>query len=172
MTLARCVGVGVALLGAACGPKLEPASRVRALVARPHQDTIRFEAPAGARRCSGAPGGWGLLLQGVRAGNGVVVWLRGRGADSLAAGVWPLLQRGDTVSTRGATVGVRYMTNDVAHGLVLDSGAVEVRGTGRVVALVARGAGLEPAAGGRVALEASFEAVPLDADTVSCRPMS
>jgi len=64
------------------------------------------------------------------------------------------------------------MTSDVAHGLVLDSGAVEVRDTGRVVALVARGTGLEPAAGGRVALEASFEAVPLEVDTVSCRPMS
>jgi len=46
------------------------------------------------------------------------------------------------------------MTSEVAHGLVLDSGAVEVRDTGRVVALVARGTGLEPAAGGRVALEA------------------
>jgi hypothetical protein len=64
------------------------------------------------------------------------------------------------------------MTNDVAHGLVLDSGAVEVRDTGRVVALVARGSGLEPAAAARVALEASFEAVRLEADTVSCRPMS
>ena len=172
MTLPRFVGVGLALLGAACGRKPEPASRVRALVARPHQDTIRFEAPAGAKRCSGASGRWGLLLQGSRAGNGVVVWLRSRGPDALAPGPWPLLQRGDTVSPRGATVGVRYMTSEVAHGLVLDSGAVEVRDTGRVVALVARGTGLEPAAGGRVALEVSFEAVPLEVDTVSCRPMS
>ncbi len=172
MTLPRFVGVGLALLGTACGRKPEPASRVRALVARPHQDTIRFEAPAGAKRCSGASGRWGLLLQGSRAGNGVVVWLRGRDADALAPGPWPLLQRSDTVSPRGATVGVRYMTNDVAHGLVLDSGAVEVRDSGRVVALVARGSGLEPAAAARVALEASFEAVRLEADTVSCRPMS
>lgn len=145
---------------------------MRAVVARPHQDTIRFEAAAGAKRCGGVSGKWGLLLQGSRAGNGVLVWLRGRGADALAPGPWPLLQRGDTVSPRGATVGVRYMTSDVAHGLVLDSGAVEVRDTGRVVALVARGTGLEPSAGGRVALEAWFEAVRLEADTVSCRPMS
>ena len=145
---------------------------MRALVARSHQDTIRFEAPARAKRCSGAAGTWGLLLQGSRTGNGVVVWLRGRGADALVPGRWPLLQRGDTVSPRGATVGVRYMTSDVAHGLVLDSGAVEVRDTGRVVALVARGTGLEPAAAGRVALEASFEAVSIEADTVPCRPMS
>ena len=172
MTPLRLAGVGLALLGAACGRKPEPTSRVRAFVARPHQDTIRFEVPAGAKRCSSASGAWGLLLQGSRGGNGVVVWLRGRGADALAPGPWPLLQRGDSVSPRGATVGVRYMASDVAHGLVLDSGAVVVRDTGRIVALVARGAGLEPAAGGRVALEASFDAVPLEADTVSCRPMS
>jgi hypothetical protein len=102
----------------------------------------------------------------------VVVWLRGSGKDSLAPGAWPLLQRGDTASPRGATVGVRYMSNDVAHGLVLDSGAVEVRQAGRVVTLVARGTGLEPAAAGRVALEAWFEAVPLEPDTVSCRPIA
>jgi len=60
----------------------------------------------------------------------------------------------------------------VAHGLALDSGAVEVRETGSVITLVARGTGIETAAGGRVALEASFDAVPLEADTASCRWIS
>jgi len=113
-----------------------------------------------------------MLLQGSTGGNGVILWLRaGRGGgDSLAAGPWPLLQRGDTVSPRGATVAVRYMLNEVAHGLPLDSGAVEVRQTGAVVTVVARGTGLETMAAGRVALEASFDAVALETVTVSCRP--
>ena len=110
------------------------------------------------------------MLQGSNEGNGVVVWLRGSGADSPAGGPWPLLQRGDTVSPLGATVGVRYMMSDVAHGLALDSGAVEVRQTGGAITLVARGTGMETMAAGRVALEASFDAVPLETDTVSCRP--
>lgn len=163
------MGVALALLGVACGRAPEQVSRVRARVAPPHRDTIRFEAPARAKRCSGGPG-TGLLLQGSSEGNGVVVWLRGSGADSLAGGPWPLLQRGDTVSPRGATVGVRYMMTDVAHGLALDSGAVEVRGTGGTITLVARGSGMETAAAGRVGLEASFDSVPLETDTVSCRP--
>jgi len=74
------------------------------------------------------------------------------------------------VSPRGATVAVRYMLNEVAHGLPLDSGAVEVRQTGGVVTVVARGTGLETMAAGRVALEVAFDAVPLETVTVSCRP--
>jgi len=80
------------------------------------------------------------------------------------------LQRGDTVSPRGATVGVRYMFHEVAHGLSLDSGRVDVRETGHAFTVVARGTGLETMAAGRVALEASFEAVPLETDTASCQP--
>jgi len=62
------------------------------------------------------------------------------------------------------------MMSDVAHGLALDSGAVEVRQTSGAITLVARGTGMETMAAGRVALEASFDAVPLETDTVSCRP--
>ena len=155
-------------MGAACGRAPEQVGRVRALVARPPKDTIRFDAPARARRCSDSTRSrGGLLLQGSSEGNGVVVWLRG--SDSLAGSQWPLLQRGDTVSPRGATVAVRYVLSEVAHGLTLDSGAVEVRETGGVITVVARGTGPEVAAAGRVTLDASFDAVPLEADTVSCR---
>jgi len=163
------VSVVLALMGAACGHAPEQVGRVRALVARPHNDTIRFEAPARAKRCSGGTGRAGLLLQGSSEGNGVVVWLRGSRPDSPTGGPWPLVQRGDTVSPRGASVGVRYMMNEVAHGLALDSGAVDVRETGGVITVVARGTGIETAVGGRVALEASFDSVPLETDTVSCR---
>ena len=160
------------MLGAACGSAPEQAGRIRALVARPPNDTIRFEAPAHATRCGGGTGRGGLLLQGSSNGNGMVVWLRatGGGADSLAGGTWPLLQRGDTVSPRGATVGVRYMFHEVAHGLSLDSGTVDVRETARAFTVVARGSGHETMAAGRVALAASFDAVALEPDTASCQP--
>jgi hypothetical protein len=159
--------VALALLGAACGSASEQAGRVRVRVTRPPKDTIRFEAPARARRCGGRKG---LLVHGSSGGNGVVVWLRTGSADSLANGPWPLLQRGDTMSRHGATVGVRYMMGDVAHGLPLDSGTVEVRKVSGVLTIVARGTALDATASGRVGLEASFEAVPLATDTVSCRP--
>ena len=157
------------MTSAACGGASEQGGRVHALVAFPRQDTVRFEAPARARPCSSGSGKEGLLLQGSAGGNGVILWLRGSGGGSPAAGPWPLLQRGDTVSPRGATVGVRYMMKDVARGFTLDSGVVEVRATGAVLTVVARGTGLETAAAGRVTLDASFDAVPLATDTVSCR---
>lgn len=162
----------LALLAAACGsaPSREPAGRVRALVTRPPKDTTRFEAPARASRCSGRDSSriHGVLLRGSRTGNGVVIWLRS--PDTVASGAWPLLQRGDTASPRGATVAVRYMVKEIPHGLTLDSGAVDVRRDDRGLTVVARGAGLESAIMGRVRLEASFDPVPLGTDTVPCRP--
>ena len=139
---------------------------MHALVTRAPKDTVRFDAPARASRCGGAPTS-GVLLQGAEGGNGVVAWLRG--LDSSLTGSWPLLQRGDTVSPRGATVAVRFMVGDIAHGAPLDSGAVQVRERAGVLNVVARGAGLETAGAARVSLEATFEAVPLGADTVPCR---
>src|SRR5207248_9966971 len=115
-----------------------------------------------ARGCRGGAGGGGLLLQGWSEWNGVVLWLRegGSRADSQAGGAWPLLQRGDTVSPRGAAVGGRYMMGDVPHGLPLDSGAAEVRGADGVLTVVARGTGLDVTAAGLVGLEAALAAVP------------
>ena len=158
----------------ACGsaPPEDPAGRLRALVTRPPSDTTRFEAAARASRCSGGDStparGWGIFLRGSRAGNGVAVWLRS--PDTVANGAWPMLQRGDTVSPRGATVAVRYMVKEMPHGFALDSGAVDVRADGRGLTVTARGVGLESAIAGRAFLQAWFEAVPLGADTVPCRP--
>src|SRR5439155_6941976 len=129
--LPRFFALTLAVPGAACGSASEQGGRVHALVAFPRQDTVRFEAPARARRCGGGPGKEGLLLQGSADGNGVILWLRGSGGGP-PAGPWPLLQRGDTVSPRGATVAVRYMMKDVARGCALDCGVVEVRSTGPV----------------------------------------
>src|SRR2546422_46002 len=149
LKLPRLFALALAVPGAACGSASEQGGRVHALVTFPRQDTVRFEAPARARRCGGGPGKEGLLLQGSADGNGVMRSLRGSRGGTPAAGPWPLLQRGDTVSPRGATVGVRYMMKDVARGFALDSGVVEVRATGAVLTVVARGTGLETAEIGR-----------------------
>jgi len=140
------------------------------VIRSPH-DTVRFEAPASARPC-GRPAPGGVVLHGATGGNGVLLWLRS--PDSLAGDTWPLVQRADTVTRRGAIVALRFMIGDVAHGVALDSGAVSLtrgRGEGgRSSALTAtiRASGLEATTAGRVAVEASFESVPLARDTVSC----
>jgi hypothetical protein len=109
-----------------------------------------------------------VVLQGASGGNGVLVWLRYR--DSLAVGDQPLLQRADTVSPRGAVVAVRFVSGAAAHGVALDSGTVSVTraGRGRRISARARGVGLEPVGAGRVAVDASFDGVPLASDTVPC----
>jgi hypothetical protein len=139
---------------------------VRALVTRPPKDTLRFEAAAEASRCTG--GGGGAVVQGMREGNGVLVWLRF--ADSLGAGDWPLLQRGDTVSPRGAVVAARFQAGGSAHGVALDSGVVTVTPHPDGLAVAARGSGLEVGGAGRVSLDAEFRGLALRADTVACRP--
>lgn len=137
---------------------------MRALVTRLGKDTARFTAPATARHC--AHGG-GVVLQGATGGNGAIAWLRT--PDSLAAGPWPLLQRGDAVARRGATLAIRWIAGDVAQGAALDSGTVAVARTARDITVRASGSGLE-ASIGRVMLEARFAAVPLGPDTVTCAP--
>ena len=121
--------------------------------------------PATAHRCSG---GRSLLLQAAdEHGNGVLVLLRY--GDTLATGPFPLIALGDSITPRGANVAVRYMKGDVAHGLSLDSGRVDLTGSGDSLAARAHGTGLED--GVRVALEAAYEGVSRRAavDTVPCR---
>ena len=139
--------------------------RLRATVVRPEPDTIHFSAPAAALSCSD---GRSLLLQGAgEHGNGVLVRLRY--SDSLGSGAFPLIALGDSVTPRGANVGVRYMKGDVAHGLALDSGGVDLTASGDALAARVRGSGLE--SGVRVAVDAAFAGVPLPSsgDTVPCR---
>jgi hypothetical protein len=135
---------------------------------RPEHDTIHFAAPAAALGCSD---GRSLLLQGAgEHGNGVLVRLRY--SDSLGPGSFPLMALGDSITPRGANVAVRYMKGDVAHGLALDSGGVDLTATGDALAARVRGSGLE--GGVRVAVDAAYAGVPLPpppptGDTVPCR---
>jgi len=135
------------------------------------RDSVRFETPAWLRRCGGARG---FVLEGEVRGNGVLVWLRP--GESLPSGRYPVLTRGDTLTPRGAVVAARFMTRDIAHGVVLDSGWVTVkanRGTGvegerLQVSAEVGGAGLEIAGGRRVRVEAEFDQTTPAADSARC----
>jgi hypothetical protein len=153
----------VLALATACGGGDPSSPSLRATVVRPDPDTLRFEVPAAALRCSN---GNAVLLQGAdERGSGVLVRLRYR--DSLVAGVFPFIALGDSIAPRGANVAVRYMKGDVAHGLALDSGAVDLTTTGDTLAARVRGSGLEASV--RVAVDASYTPMPLSADTTPCR---
>lgn len=156
----------VALCAACMGPDAGDGGQLVAVVAPQDRDTVRFEAAATARRCVGRGE---LVLEGIARGSGVLVLLRA--GDSLAAGEYPFLARGDTISPRGALVSARFLKGDMAHGLLLDSGAVTVAlRDGRLAAHV-RGTGLETMGSLRGGVDARFEDVapPRAADTVACR---
>jgi hypothetical protein len=164
--LALVVAWAAGAAGAACWNSEGPAARLEAHVAPSHAATTRFDAPATAMRCGYSQPG-GLLLQGSEGGNGVLVWIRS--GDSIAAGEFPLLARGDSSSPYGATVAVRFMSGDLAHGFTLDSGGVSLSSAGGLLSAAARGSGVEVGGRGRVALEASFTSVTLGSDTVPCQ---
>jgi hypothetical protein len=150
-------------LAVACGGDRSPS--LRATVLRPQHDSVSFAVPAVARACSDARS---LLLEGAdEHGNGVLVRLRY--GDSLVPGPFPLIALGDSITPRGASVAVRYMKGDVAHGLALDSGAVDLTTTGDALTARLHGSGLE--GGVRVATDAAYVGVrrPSSADTISCR---
>ncbi len=108
-----------------------------------------------------------MVLEAIAHGHGALLWLRS--GDSLGLGDYAPLTRGDSTTPRGAMVAVRWMSRgEDARGVTLDSGRVTLTRTRDGVAASARGSGLEPAAGQRVALVVTFEAVPAPADTVNC----
>ena len=155
-------------LGLACrgnGMGVDEPGRLQATLMPPHSDTLRFAVPATGRRCAG---GHALLLEAAdQRGNGMLALLRY--GDSLRPGALPLITLGDSLTPRGANVAVRYMKSDVAYGLALDSGAVEVTAAGDAISARVRGSGLE--GGSRVTVDAVYGGVPRPAvdDTVPCR---
>jgi len=121
--------------------------------------------PAAAHLCND---GRALLLEAAdHRGNGMLVLLRY--GDSLRPGPIPVIALGDSLTPRGANVAVRYMKTDVAYGLSVDSGSVDVTAAGDVIAAHVRGSGLE--GGTRVVVDAVYGGVarPTADDTVPCR---
>lgn len=156
----------IVALGVACGGGGTAAGepRLQATVVRPDPDTIRFAVPVAAHHCTG---GRALLLQAAdERGNGVLVLLRY--GDSLAVGPVPLIALGDSLTPRGANVAVRYMKGDVAHGVSLDSGGIDMTATGAALAGRIHGSGHET--GFRIGVDAAYSGVPRPSpgDTVPC----
>jgi hypothetical protein len=139
--------------------------RLAARIDRPHVPEQRFTVAALAKPCPDAPG---VLLEAAGTdGNGVLIWLRG---DSLGAGEYALRAASDTTPGRAATVSLRYMTGDIAHGLALDSGVVRLTAPRPYLAGEIAAWGIETAGAQRVSLNAHFSDVPVGADTTTCRP--
>lgn len=134
---------------------------MRATIVRLQLDTVLFEGPAAAHHCQSDRG---VLLDALKDGNGVLIWLRP--GDS--AGLYPVLGVRDTITPRGAIVAVRYMTGDVSHGLSLDSGTVTVAGDHR--GLEVRGSGLETPGALRPFVALDFTPLPRPTDSASCEP--
>lgn len=127
-------------------------------------DTARFEVPVVAQTCAG---GAGVLVHGEQRGDGLLVWLRGGVPPD--TGTYVLLTRGDTVTTRGAMVTMRFMVGDVAHGFALDDGAATVVRVVPALELHVSGRGLEMSPPGQRSAEVDFLHVSIDPDTISCR---
>ncbi|MGH9263039.1 MAG: hypothetical protein ACRD08_24590, partial [Acidimicrobiales bacterium] len=141
--------------------------RLRAMVASPGRDTVRFSAPAVARACTG---GTGIVLEGLASGSGVLVWLRPPPGDTALAGRYVFPLASDTTPRRRARVGVRYVFGAAAYGVTLDSGDVAARETGRALTVELHGAGLLLPGATRAFVEAGFERVPIGADSAPCEP--
>lgn len=153
------------VLTAACGCRSgRPGTLHARIILQPH-DTMEFTTDARMQHCSD---GRGFTIEGADSGNGVLLWLRA--TDSATAGVYPVLTRGDTIAPRGVAASVRFMAQTTDRGATLDSGVVTVSVSGGLLEARAHGSGLDPRAGQRVVLDASFQGVPLVvADTVNCR---
>jgi hypothetical protein len=153
------------VLVAACGCRAAGPGKLsaRVILLQP-DDTVLFSTDAVGHSCAG---GRGVLLEGSVGGNGVLLWLRS--GDSPAGGDYKFLARGDSLTPRGVMGAIRFIVSNSDRGVTLDSGLVTVSaGPGRKDVRV-RGSGIDPSVGRRAVLDASFDAVSLMADTVTCR---
>ena len=145
-----------------CHGENEDPLRLHAMIAFPPKDTIRFDLPASALRCTGENS---ILLQAASPeGSGVLIRLRYR--DSLMSDSFPVVSADDAATTPAAVVAVRYFVHETLHSFVMDSGLVHVRRDRGAVSARVQGSGLENAI--RTPSRVEFEAMPLRADTVTC----
>jgi hypothetical protein len=122
----------------ACNGETAAPSLVAATVTR-RSDTVQFEVPLVTYRCDSTAD---LLLEGIRAGYGVMVWLR----------------LGDSLAGELPIVGV------------LDSGSVSVNDSGSARSIAVTGSGMEVAFGARSGVAASIASLPAPDSTLSCAP--
>jgi hypothetical protein len=151
-------------LSAACNGETAAPALLDAAITR-RDDTIRFQTPVVVYRCDSTAD---LLLEGARAGNGVLVWLRV--SDSLGREL-PIVGVRDTSTRPAAVVAVRYTSLQVLHTLSLDSGSVSVHDSAGARHVAIAGSGTELQFGMRSGLAASFAPIRGEPDsTASCEP--
>jgi hypothetical protein len=152
-----------AMLAARCGAEAPRPGMFTASVARHQLDTVRLRIPVVAQPCSE---GSGLLISGVAAGDGVLMWLAGAGATD--TGAYTISEAADSVPTRHARVSFRYMTGDLARAVALDSGTVRLTSHRAGYDGEVGGSGSDPAGGLRPLLAGAFRGVR-PGDPVPCR---
>lgn len=157
--------IALLLVVAACRPAGPAEPQVQAAIQR-RSDTLRFVAPAVARRCEG---GRGLLVEAAHDGRGLLVWLRG--VDSGAADSIPVVGMRDTSTVPAANASIRFIADAVGYTVGLDSGAVAVTDSGGWLRLQFTGSGLELTGGSRPTIVATFDPLPPPADSVPCLPV-
>ena len=143
----------------------QPTAPLAATIIR-RTDTITFELPVALYRCDNTSD---LLLQGLHAGDGVLLLLRAR--DSLT-GVLPIVGYRDTVTRPAAVVAIRYYRENTVHSFSLDSGAVTVADSGGSRGVLVAGSGMEVVHGVRSSAAVRIAALPAPAEsTMSCAPV-
>jgi hypothetical protein len=163
MRFAAIVAV-LALVG--CGDRIagtEGVGRVHVTLTGP-KDTVAYEVPVTARRCGN---GRGILLDGARHGNGLLVWLRSGGA--IDTGAYPLLSRADSGAVRGAISAVRYVAGIASHGLIVDEGTAVLQRATPPYALRVNGRAIETSVAGQRKVSLTVDGVQLRADTTNCQ---
>jgi len=122
-----------------------------------------FDATATARLCRG---GHGVLLEGVNGGNGLLVWIRSPGP--VAAGTYPVVPRGDSISPRGAVIAVRYLVHEAPHGFAADTGGVTLLAAGPAYAARLHGRGIEVSAATSPTVDAEIHGALVEGDSIVC----
>jgi len=160
----RRVGASLGVLAVlACpGEPAAPPPLLQASILRA-SDTVRFEAPAAAHRCSE---GKGIVIDAAGRGNGLLIWLAD--TSNTWKGSFPVVGVHDTVTKHRAVVSVRFIASAVAHTLSLDSGTVMVRDSAGGLQIGVTGAGLDLNGGARPHVKATFRALRPPADSASC----
>ena len=150
----------MACSGESNGPPLAVTTVIR------RADTVQFDLPLTLYRCDGSAD---VLVQGIRSGDGVLLWLRPQ--DSLG-GSLPIVGSRDTITRPASIVAIRYYRDAQVHSFALDSGSVTVVDRGESRRIVVSGSGMQQNLGARSRVNIEMATLPAPAEsTLSCAPV-
>jgi hypothetical protein len=152
------------VLGAACGDQGAPGVALHVTVNGADSSLVELTVPVEARRCSD---GAGLLILGVAERHGMLVWVATAGGPD--TGAYALSPAGDTLPGRHARASLRYLIDDRAHSLAIDSGTVHLERAGDALSGTVTGSGFDHGAGHRPLVRAELRGIPVLPDSGPCR---